>query len=104
MMNKKTNTAVFIVHSHSDVIGTLRPTMKMADRAVDWTAMSADEAARTLRFSDSSPGCPHTIRGTKYRLYGAFAEGGPTRETEEALAAASAAPGEPVGETEVDAR
>ncbi|CAN0539702.1 unnamed protein product, partial [Scytosiphon promiscuus] len=77
-------------HSHSDVIGTLRPTMKLADRAVDWTAMSVEEAARTVRFSDTNPGCPHTIDGTKYRLFGAFPEGesggGGGSESKEALA------------------
>lgn len=73
--------------------------MKLADRAVDWTAMSAEEAARTVRFSDSSPGCPHTIGGTNYRLFGAIPEGGGGRETEEVLARATgAAPGEPIGE------
>ena len=79
--------------------------MKLADRAVDWSTVSAEEAARIVRFSDSSPGCPHTIGGTKYRLYGAFPEDGGGGErgdasgTEEVLARASAEPGEPVGET-----
>lgn len=87
--------------------------MKLADRAVDWTSMSAKDAARTVRFSDSSPGSPHTIDGTKYRLFGAFPEGGGCgggcggcergpSETEEALASASAQPGDPVGKTNVD--
>ena len=94
------------VSSHSDVIGTLKPTMKLADRAVDWSTMSADEAARTVRFSDSSPGCPHTIGATKYRLFGAVAEGGVVggcgergaRETEHVLARKGVEPGDPVGE------
>lgn len=82
------------------MIGTLRPTMKLADRAVDWETMSAEEAARTVRFSDSSPGCPHTIRGTKYRLFGAFPQGeGGASETEGVLTRASDECGEPVGET-----
>lgn len=80
--------------------------MKLADRAVDWSTVSAEEAARIVRFSDSSPGCPHTIGGTKYRLFGAFPEGSAgsdgephARETQKVLARTSAQPGEPVGET-----
>ena len=96
--------------SHSDVIGTLQPTMKLADRAVDWSTMSADEAARTVRFSDSSPGCPHTIGGTEYRLFGAVAEDGGgsrgnskrrARETEQVLAREGVKSGNPVGECNV---
>lgn len=92
------------VSSHTDVIGTLRPTMKLADRAIDWNTMSAEEAARVVRFSDSSPGCPYTFRGTKYRLFGAVPESGDgggaegARETAEVLMSAGIQPGEPVGE------
>lgn len=90
--------------------------MKLADRAVDWTTMSAHEAARVVRFSDSSPGCPHTLRGIKYRLFGAFPEGGGGcggcggcggggkrcgSATDEVLSRAGAEPGDPVGETNV---
>lgn len=88
--------------------------MKLADRAVNWTTMSAHEAARVVRFSDSSPGSPHTFRGIKYRLFGASPEGGGGcggcggcgggdqrcgSETDEVLSRAGAEPGDPVGET-----
>ena len=79
--------------------------MKLADRAVNWATMPGEEAARVVRYSDSSPGCPHTFRGIKYRLYGAHTEGRgvdddcPTGETEMVLKSAAAEPGDPVGET-----
>lgn len=50
--------------------------MKLANRAVNWDSMTSEEAAQTVRFSDSTPGTPHTIDGTKYRLFGAYPEGG----------------------------
>lgn len=84
------------VCSHADVTGTLQPTMKLTDRAVNWSTASAEDAAETVRFSDSSPGCPHTISGTKYRLFGAHTEAG-GGEVDEILAKSDAAPGEPVG-------
>ncbi|CAM9684180.1 unnamed protein product [Ascophyllum nodosum] len=83
-------------YSHADVTGTLQPTMKLTDRAVNWSTASAEDAAETVRFSDSSPGCPHTISGTKYRLFGAHTEAG-GGEVDEILAKSDAAPGEPVG-------
>lgn len=94
-----------LVFRHTDVIGTLRPTMKLADRAVDWTTMLAEEAARVVRYSDSSPGCPHTFRSIKYRLFGAYPEAGGADgertacETGKLLKKSGAEPGEPVGET-----
>lgn len=98
-------TIRLLVSSHTDVIGTLRPTMKLADRAVDWTTMPAKEAARVVRYSDSSPGCPHTFRGIKYRLFGAHPEGSGANgqqaatATEGVLKKAGAEPGEPIGES-----
>lgn len=78
--------------SDSDVTGTLQPTMKLATRAVNWDTMSSEEAAQTVRFSDSTPGTPHTILGTKYRIFGAYPEGG-----ELGYDKSTADPGEPVG-------
>lgn len=91
--------------SHDDIIGTLRPDMKLADRTVDWTTMLGEEAARVVRYSDSSPGCPHTFRGIMYRLFGTYPQGGGVDgeraacEMETLLQKAGAQLGEPVGET-----
>eukprot|EP00903_Cladosiphon_okamuranus_P006434 g6295.t1 len=85
-------------YSHSDVTGQLEPNMKLANRAIDWSTASAEEAAQTVRFSDSSPGCPHAIRGIKYRLFGAYPEGGEAMSEEIREASSGAAPGEPIGQ------
>lgn len=74
--------------------------MKLADRAVVWDSMTAEEAAQTVRFSDSSPGCPHAVAGARYRLFGARTEGG-NAMIEAGETALDAAPGEPVGEGSV---
>lgn len=72
--------------------------MKLANRVIDWSTASAEQAAQIVRFSDSSPGCPHTIGGIKYRLFGAYAEGGGALTGAVGEASSGAAPGEPIGE------
>lgn len=72
--------------------------MKLANRAIDWSTASAEQAAQTVRFSDSSPGCPHTIGGIKYRIFGAYSEGGGATSEVVGDIPSGPAPGEPVGE------
>lgn len=80
-------------YSDSDVTGALQPTMKLANRAVNWDSMTSEEAAQTVRFSDSTPGTPHTIDGTKYRLFGAYPEGGQLEHQPSTVKS-----GEPIGQ------
>lgn len=71
--------------------------MKLVDRCIDWGSASAEQAAQTVRFSDSTPGCPHVVRGIKYRLFGAYPEGGGALSGAAGEMASDAAPGDPIG-------
>ena len=53
-----------------DIRGRARPAMKQSDRAVDWSAPTA-EIMRHLRCSDSSPGVSDVVAGGQYYLFGA---------------------------------
>jgi putative two-component system protein, hydrogenase maturation factor HypX/HoxX len=57
-------------YSSAEVRGRARPAMKQSDRALDWSASTA-EIMRKLRGSDSSPGAADTIYGERYYLFGA---------------------------------
>lgn len=58
---------------NTSVKGQLRPSMKQADRAVDWT-WPAEKVCRFLRASDSQPGTLEVLNGLKYFLYNAIEE------------------------------
>lgn len=60
-------------YSRPEVVGRLERPMKQADRAIDWSAPSA-EVLRRLRCSDSTPGVLDTILGQQYHLFGAHEE------------------------------
>jgi putative two-component system hydrogenase maturation factor HypX/HoxX len=60
-------------YSRPDVRGTLRPSMKQQDRAIDWTR-SSQEIARRIRSADGSPGVLDTILGETYYCFGAHEE------------------------------
>ena len=53
-----------------DVRGRARPAMKQQDRALDWSAPTA-EVMRRVRCADSSPGVADLIEGERYFLFGA---------------------------------
>jgi putative two-component system protein, hydrogenase maturation factor HypX/HoxX len=53
-----------------DVQGRARPAMKQSDRALDWSAPTA-ELMPNLRAGDSSPGVADIIDGHPFHLYGA---------------------------------
>lgn len=57
-----------------DVTGTLRPTMRQRDRAIDWTTDATREIARKVHAADSSPGLLDTLLGQDVYLYGAHPE------------------------------
>jgi len=57
-------------YTSPEVRGRARPAMKQSDRALDWSASTA-EIMRKLRCSDSSPGTADTIYGEQYYLFGA---------------------------------
>ena len=54
--------------------GCLRPPMKQADRAVDWTRDDTATIIRKVRAADSAPGVLSTMLGTNCFLYGAHQE------------------------------
>jgi putative two-component system protein, hydrogenase maturation factor HypX/HoxX len=55
--------------------GTLRPLMKQADRAVDWSRDSTADIARRIHAADGSPGVlDNTLFGADFFLYGAHEE------------------------------
>jgi len=51
--------------------GRLMPTMKQADRKIDWDR-PAEIVCRTIRASDSQPGVSENFDGEQYSLYGAY--------------------------------
>ena len=54
--------------------GSLRPPMKQADRAIDWTRDNTAAIVRKVRAADSAPGVLGTLLGTSCFLYGAHQE------------------------------
>lgn len=60
-------------YSKEDVKGTLLPTMKQADRAIDWS-MGTEQIAKKIRSGDSQPGVLDKIYGEEYYLFGAHEE------------------------------
>ena len=54
--------------------GRLRPPMKQADRAIDWTRDNAAAIVRKVRAADSAPGVLGSLLGTSCFLYGAHHE------------------------------
>jgi putative two-component system protein, hydrogenase maturation factor HypX/HoxX len=54
--------------------GRLRPPMKQADRAIDWTRDNAEAIVRKIRAADSAPGVLGSLLGTSFFLYGAHLE------------------------------
>jgi putative two-component system protein, hydrogenase maturation factor HypX/HoxX len=54
--------------------GRLRPPMKQADRAIDWTRDNAEAIVRKVRAADSAPGVLGSLLGQSCFLYGAHHE------------------------------
>ena len=54
--------------------GRLRPPMKQADRAIDWTRDSAEAIVRKVRAADSAPGVLGSLLGMTCFLFGAHHE------------------------------
>ncbi len=54
--------------------GRLRPAMRQADRAIDWTCDKSAEIVRKIRAGDSAPGVLATLLGQSCFLYGAHRE------------------------------
>jgi putative two-component system hydrogenase maturation factor HypX/HoxX len=61
-------------YARTDVRGQLRPTMRQADRGLDWNSHTSDEIIRRVRAADSSPGALTTLLGEQVYAYGAHAE------------------------------
>jgi putative two-component system hydrogenase maturation factor HypX/HoxX len=53
------------------VAGTWHPQPARADRTIDWSAATTDEALVKLRAADSTPGTPDDVLGIPCRLYDA---------------------------------
>ena len=60
-------------YGRPEIEGRLERPMKQADRAIDWSASTAD-VLRRLRCSDSTPGVLDTILNQEYLLFGAHEE------------------------------
>ena len=54
--------------------GRLRPPMKQADRAIDWTRDNAEAIVRKVRAADSAPGVLGSLLGISCFLFGAHHE------------------------------
>jgi len=54
--------------------GCLRPPIKQADRAIDWTRDNTEAIVRKVRAADSAPGVLGSLLGTSCFLYGAHHE------------------------------
>ncbi len=54
--------------------GSLRPPMKQADRAIDWTQDKTKDIVRKIRAADSAPGVLDSLLGVSCFLYGAHEE------------------------------
>ncbi len=61
-------------YSKSDVKGQLQPTMKQADRQIDWTVATTAEVLAKINAADGSPGVLDNLFGQDYYLYGATRE------------------------------
>ena len=61
-------------YGRADVQGELRPSMRQADRAIDWATHTTDEIARRVKAADSSPGVLTALMGQPVFAYGAHAE------------------------------
>ncbi len=62
-------------HDTPAVRGRLRPPMRQADRAIDWTSDTTATIVRKIRAGDSAPGVLGTLHGRPCFLYGAHEEG-----------------------------
>lgn len=60
-------------YAQPDVRGRLRPSMRPAERSLDW-AMGTDEILRRIRCGDSFPGTRGQVAGLACQLFGASAE------------------------------
>lgn len=58
-------------YNRPDVAGQLRPSLKQRDRAIDWSADTAEHIARKVRAADSTPGVLTTLMGQEVYVYGA---------------------------------
>ena len=62
-------------YSNTDVRGTLRPSMKQSERAVDWNIDRTEDIVRKINAADSNPGLLDRINGEPFYLYGVHREG-----------------------------
>jgi putative two-component system hydrogenase maturation factor HypX/HoxX len=56
------------------VTGRLRPLMKQADRAIDWSADGTASVIRKVRAAEGHPGVLDTIEGVEFHLFGVHRE------------------------------
>ena len=61
-------------YARADVTGSLRPSMKQRDRAIDWQHDTTSDIARKVRAADSNPGVLTTLCGQEVSVYGAHEE------------------------------
>jgi putative two-component system hydrogenase maturation factor HypX/HoxX len=58
------------------VTGRLRPLMKQAERAIDWTCDSTSTVVRKVRAAEGFPGVLDSVAGIDFHLFGVHAERG----------------------------
>ena len=61
-------------YSNKDVCGKLLPSMKQADRAIEWNVDRTDDIIRKINAADSNPGLLDSINGENFHLYGVHKE------------------------------
>lgn len=61
-------------YNQAGVRGSLRPSMRQRDRAIDWGRDGTDLIVRKIGAADSAPGVLDTLFGTTFFLYGAHHE------------------------------
>jgi putative two-component system hydrogenase maturation factor HypX/HoxX len=68
-------TKIHATHQQSASIrGCLRPLMRQADRAIDWTRDRTAAILRKIHAADSAPGVLGSLLGNQYYFYGAHEE------------------------------
>jgi putative two-component system hydrogenase maturation factor HypX/HoxX len=63
-------------YNDPNVTGRLRPLIKQADRAIDWSSDSTAAVVRKLRAAEGHPGVVDTIAGTEFHLFNVHVERG----------------------------
>jgi putative two-component system protein, hydrogenase maturation factor HypX/HoxX len=76
-------------YDNPDFKGKLQPTMKQADRTIDWKKHKTDDILRRINAADGSPGVLDEINGKPYYLFNAHKENQLTGKAGDIIATAN---------------